>query len=138
MEFVLKKRCTTPGRYRLSYVGDPDTSNNTAILTVKVPGGDRRRLCRHTHIEPQACHEPQTGRSRQPVAGRREYEQFASGHERSPTTVASDSSTTDAPTDLAETALHNDSSNSGPILGILGSIAGIALLAGLWLYRCQR
>jgi hypothetical protein len=36
--FIIKKTCVSPGRWRIEYPGDPNISNNSVSLHVKIPG----------------------------------------------------------------------------------------------------
>jgi len=120
MYFVLKKKCVSPGWVRYEYPNDPRTSNNAVSISFVVPG-----------VTASECttHKPSPAKS---VAA-------------SPTPAASVSPTSPptsiaaidpSPTDnlvLAPPVKHvaDSSPVDGVIIGIVGALAGAALVATL-------
>jgi hypothetical protein len=130
--FVLKKKCVSPGRLRLDYAGDPKTSNNSITIRLKVPG-----------VTAADCTKakPSPTRTNAALAASALPSQPASTVSPSPV-VASESSASPSASESAATAIvtasHGSASGSAVILGVVGVLAGAALLIGLWVRARRR
>lgn len=135
--FILKKKCVSPGRYSLIYAGDPNSSNNSVRLPLKVPG-----------VTAADC-----GPKPSPAATRAKPSLVAASAKptpsQSPAASASPSTAELSPTEsapaestaaiVAPASDSSGTSSGGIVLAAIGAaLLGVALLSGLWLYGRRR
>ncbi|GAA1404124.1 hypothetical protein ACFQZ4_50945 [Catellatospora coxensis] len=131
--FVLKKKCVTPGRFRLDYAGDPKTSNNSVSIPLKVPGVTAADCKPKPKPSPtRAAASPKPAALASPSAAL--VSAAASPSATEPLAVSAEPS----PQAVALASSNEESSGSGLLIGVAGALVGAALLAGWWRYARRK
>ncbi|GAB4055595.1 hypothetical protein [Catellatospora paridis] len=140
--FVLKKKCVSPGRYRLDYAGDPKTSNNSISIALKVPGVTAATCAKPKPSPTRTATSPKPAVAASPAAPSASPSPTLaspSPSSASPTVSESPSETIEpSPSTIALAASESSTLNSGIVLGGIGALAAVALVAGFWLYARHR
>ncbi|MFC7246973.1 hypothetical protein ACFQO7_31230 [Catellatospora aurea] len=139
--FVLKKKCVSPGRFRLDYPGDPKTSNNSASIPLKIPGVTAA-TCAGAQPKPsptRAAASPKPAAAASPAPTTLAVSpSLASASPSMASPAAAESTTEASPPAVALAASESSSPSSAIALGVLGALAGVGLLAGFWFYARRR